>query len=84
MAEKWVMVRVRSETREALGRAKRRFMAGAEAGKRVAELDYRNESPSLDWTIRQLCDLLEKQEAREAKARAKRRKTGASPDPSIA
>jgi len=72
MAAKWVMVRVRAETRQELEYARQRFLAGVETGQREGEIDCRNEQPGLDWTIRQLLALLGKQKARERKARAKR------------
>lgn len=84
MATRWVMVRLRAETREALAQAKKRFLAGYEQGQRDAEIDCRNEEPSLDWTIRQLLAQLDRQKAREARAAAKRRKTGTVPVPPIA
>jgi len=84
MATKWVMTRLRAETRERLDKAQQRFLAAVEIGKRDGEIDHRNEAPSVDWTIRQLLAMLDKQKAREDKAAAKRRKAGTSPDPVIA
>jgi len=80
MATRWRMTRLSAETRSRLDSARERFLAGCETGKRVAEIDCRNEQVSVDWVVRQLLDLLDKQEAREAKARAKRRKTANSAD----
>jgi len=84
MAEQWVMTRLRSTTRQRLDSAKARFLAGAEKGQRAVELDHRNDGPSVDWVIRQLLDLLDKQQAREARVKAKRQKPGITPDLAIA
>jgi len=78
------MVRVKAETRQRLDKAKARYMAGCETGQRTAEIDHRNDEPSVDWVIRQLLDMLDKQQAREDKARAKRKETVISADQPIA
>jgi len=74
MATRWVMTRLSSETRQRLDKAKERFLAGAEKGKRLTEIDCRNSEVSVDWIVRQLLDQLDQQRAREDRRKAKRLK----------
>lgn len=80
MAEKWVMVRIRSKTREMLEETLQRYLRSAEVGKRFPEIDHRNERPSLDWVIRQLWLADQKHQTRAKKQREKRKQPATMTD----